>query len=256
MVITGRCALGQSYTNPCKMVMSILNIGLQNCSTERGLCDENIEKELKKCNSMDAIRKSKDPIVKESWLQSIYPVQKLMEGRLERLQLKDEPINCTHPVKDYEVRIFQCHLKELFPTLDTAKLQKAYTSKNEKYMQWKSVHCNENHYLFQVRKCSNRECCTETRLPREQLLWLPSPLVEESGQHFVKYEWLKASNVSDEKDRPSLKVVKSAKEKVQQKDSIPGVPIPEVPKKKHAMQFFETIRCDFCSKCLCPRKMC
>ena len=135
MVITGRCAPGQNYTHPCEKVMSILNIGLQNCSTERGLCDENIEKELKKCNSMGAIRKSKDPNVKKSWLQSIYPVQKLIEGRLERLQLKAEPINCTQPVKDYDVSIFQRHLKELFPTLDTAKLQKAYTSKNEKYMQ-------------------------------------------------------------------------------------------------------------------------
>lgn len=35
MLVAGRCAPGQSFTNPAERIMSILNLGLQNCSLER-----------------------------------------------------------------------------------------------------------------------------------------------------------------------------------------------------------------------------
>lgn len=38
MIIAARCAPGQSFTNPAERIMSILNLGLQNCSFERLIC--------------------------------------------------------------------------------------------------------------------------------------------------------------------------------------------------------------------------
>ena len=77
MVILARCAPGQSYTNPCERVMSILNLGLRNCATARETCDDEIEQKLKKCSSMDALRDLKDLNIEKSWLISIQPVQKI-----------------------------------------------------------------------------------------------------------------------------------------------------------------------------------
>ena len=47
----------------------MLNRGLQNCATQREKCDVDIENQLKKCNSMDAIRSVKDPNVKQGWME-------------------------------------------------------------------------------------------------------------------------------------------------------------------------------------------
>ena len=58
LLITVRCAPGHSYVNPAERIMSILNIALQNCATERFSCDDpSLENQLKKCHSMADIRK-------------------------------------------------------------------------------------------------------------------------------------------------------------------------------------------------------
>lgn len=56
MLVLCRCAPGQSWINPAERVMSILNIGLQNCSLERSACDEQSEKDFKKASSMSQLR--------------------------------------------------------------------------------------------------------------------------------------------------------------------------------------------------------
>ena len=77
---------------------------------------------------MDDIRSVKGPNVKQgpnmkqSWMESIKPVQRTIESRFQRLQLKGEPINCAS-VTYMEVPIFERHLKGLFPSLYTTKLQ-------------------------------------------------------------------------------------------------------------------------------------
>jgi len=69
MLVLGRCAPGHSWRNPTDRVMSILNLGLQNCSLERVLLDEAKKKLLKKCNSMSEIREKavKEPQLKEAY---------------------------------------------------------------------------------------------------------------------------------------------------------------------------------------------
>ncbi len=48
----------QSWTNPAKQVMSILNIGLQGCSLSRTEIDMDFETTMRKCNGMNAIRRA------------------------------------------------------------------------------------------------------------------------------------------------------------------------------------------------------
>lgn len=43
MLVSCRCAPGQSWSNPVERIMSILNIGLQNVSTEREKCSPEVE---------------------------------------------------------------------------------------------------------------------------------------------------------------------------------------------------------------------
>lgn len=56
LLIYARCAPGHSYTNPAEMVMSILNLGLQNVSLKRKPCEKKIEDALKNMNSMAEVR--------------------------------------------------------------------------------------------------------------------------------------------------------------------------------------------------------
>ena len=112
-------------------------------------------------------------------------------------------MKCNKPVTDVELASIAHHLKDLFPTIDTLKLHKAYTSKVESYTRWESVHCIENHYLLMVRKCENFQCCT--------LFWLPNPLIDERWEHYKPNEELKNEDKSDEKNRLSLYLTKPRK---------------------------------------------
>ena len=47
-LIPARCAPGHGYMNPAEMIMSLLNLGLQNVATERDPCnDKSVEKMVK-----------------------------------------------------------------------------------------------------------------------------------------------------------------------------------------------------------------
>jgi len=43
MVTLSRCAPGYSWQNPAERVMSILNLGLQNCALERTQCEKKMK---------------------------------------------------------------------------------------------------------------------------------------------------------------------------------------------------------------------
>jgi hypothetical protein len=51
MLILARCAPGHSFTNPAERIMSLLNLGLQNCATERSSSDVEGETLFRKCGS-------------------------------------------------------------------------------------------------------------------------------------------------------------------------------------------------------------
>ncbi|KAK7092705.1 hypothetical protein V1264_008410 [Littorina saxatilis] len=204
MVVSVRCAPGQSYINPAERVMSLLNLGLQNCATERSAMDEASEKIIKTCNSVSSIRDSekKNPNMKQQWMESIEPVQAAIASRFRRLKLKDEPVAVIDPVSEENIDALQRHLRELFPSLHLGKLQKLHTQRCNEYMAWKVAHCHETQYTFQVRKCDDVKCCPKATVSTS---WLPEPvLADKTEEHFLPYEEVKDTEPT-EKDRPSLK---------------------------------------------------
>lgn len=145
MFVAARCAPGQSWTNPAERVMSILNIGLQNCALTREKGSDELEKMLKSCTSMAAVRElgQKDPDVKEQWETTIEPVRRIVENRFRRLTLKDEPFQVLDPLPDAEVDYLSRHLSFLFPGLDKDKLVKSSTMRVKAYTEWVQKHCRQ-----------------------------------------------------------------------------------------------------------------
>ena len=131
MLILCRCAPGQSWLNPAERVMSILNLGLQNCALEREKGDEHMENYIKKCNSMASMRKlaETNPVFKEKWQHLINPLQNLLSERFNHLALKDKPFKSLTPVSDDSIDTLKSHLREKFPSLNVEKLQKIHTNK-------------------------------------------------------------------------------------------------------------------------------
>ena len=207
MLVLCRCAPGHSWRNPAERVMSILNLGLQNCSLEREKVNEDDEKLLKKCGSMSEIRQMamKEPHLKESYQESVEKVQATIQKRFRRLKLKDEPIVTADPVKDDEIDLFKRHLRELFADLDLEKLQKVHTEKVKSYVTWKEKHCRERQYSFQIRKCPDAECCIPSTCSSadEKFVWLPDPVLKDDG-HFKSYSEVNGTDTT-EADRPTSK---------------------------------------------------
>ena len=147
MVILAICAPGHSWRNPAERVMSILNLGLQNCSLERESSGDELEKKLRSHSSMQAVRDAavKQPELKDAWVESIEPVQATLRNRFQRLKLKDTPFQTFDPVVAGDMDILQRHLRELFPQLDLSKLQKVHTAKCKDYQTWMEIHCRQRH---------------------------------------------------------------------------------------------------------------
>ncbi|XP_045187636.1 uncharacterized protein LOC123545380 [Mercenaria mercenaria] len=209
MLIHARCAPGHSWTNPAERVMSVLNLALQNCSLERVRMSEEAEKEFQKCDSMAQLREmaAKKSEVKTQWQESIEPVQSTIRNRFLRLKLKDERFQAVDPMTYEDIDVIKRHLRDLFPTLDTDKLQKVHTSKVPEYADWMSRHCRQSHYIFQIKKCEDADCC----IPGEDMPWLPDPMLDETGDHYYKYDVAKTMETS-EAYRPSLKLNKQTKQ--------------------------------------------
>ena len=218
-IIAGRCAPGQSWTNPAERIMSILNLGLQNCAIGREPCSNGVEKLLKSCNAMKSVREKahRHPEIKEEWEKSVSGVQNLLRGRFERLALKEKPVSTMDPVEEEEIVALQRHLS-IFPGLDINKLIKEHTRKVASYQKWLDNHCRQRQYIFQIRKCNDLSCCTPSHLTKESLKWLPDPMLDASGEHFLPFQeaWNKDTN---ESDRPTLKAKASAKDGKKSKSS-------------------------------------
>ncbi|XP_052781350.1 uncharacterized protein LOC128217930 [Mya arenaria] len=218
MFVACRCAPGQSYTNPAERIMSILNIGLQNCALSRQKSTDEVENCIRKCNSMDSIRKVAvdKPEIKEQWEVAIEPLREVIENRFKRLSLKDEPIEAMYPTSEEEMDILKQHLHYLFPQMNTDRLVKAETNKVEKYAEWLDLHCKQSQYCFQIRKCDNPECCGPSSLDLE---WIPDPMLDDSKNHYRPFDELYGSETS-ECDRPTFQKPTERKKATKVKSSI------------------------------------
>lgn len=49
------------------------------------------------------------------------------------------------------------------------------------FFYFSATHCRERHYSFQIKRCSDPECC---RPASREWEWLPDPILDHTGQHF------------------------------------------------------------------------
>ncbi|WAQ96968.1 hypothetical protein MAR_029658 [Mya arenaria] len=201
MLILARCAPGNSWCNPAERIMSILNLGLQNCALERA-DDDGV---FKSCSSMNSIRElvGKKPELKDKWVSSVEPIQRVVQNRFSRLSLKGNSFKVEDPVSDDDIDLFKRHLAGMFPDLDLSKLQKKHTQSVESFQTWLDQHTRQRQYSFQIRKCGDPACCTAVSTPQELLEWLPDPVFrDESKEHYKSYAEVKGQDTNDH-DRPS-----------------------------------------------------
>jgi hypothetical protein len=229
MMIVARCAPGHSWTNPAERIMSILNIGLQNCALERCKGDDALEAELRKCGSMADLRSraALNPALKEKWQDLIEPVQSTIRNRFNRLSLKGTPFQTLDPVSAGDIDLLQRHLREHFPELDLKKLQKVHTKKVAAYGSWVEEHCRERQYSFQIQKCKDTSCCIPSTLPAAELQWLPDPVLKENDpDHFKTYQEVKGTDTTDN-DRPSLRKTSTETKKRVHAETAAGITTPK-----------------------------
>lgn len=210
LLVAARCAPGQSWTNPVERVMSVLNLGLQNCSLSRTACDDDIEKIIRKCNGMEDVRKAEieNPGLRDAWSASIQEVQQVIRSRFERLSLKDTRVVTQDPVSDADILSVKVHLEKLFPDLDLNRLQKAVVAKNSIFQNWVERHCRQRMYCFQIRKCTDPACCR--RKPEvQEIKWLPDPVLGVDKNHYKSFADVYGTETTD-CDRPTA-VTKSVK---------------------------------------------
>ena len=81
---------------------------------------------------------------------------------------------------------------------------KSETHKNQNYIDWVEKHCRQRLYCLQIRKCEDRECCTQ---PTRELTWLPDPVLQEGSEHFMEFDEVYGKETSD-KDRPTYQAPK------------------------------------------------
>lgn len=100
--------------------MSILNLGLQSVGLMHNEMKEELEKIMKKCNSMDDIREQlKNKIhLKEGLIESLQPTIDLMEGIFERLLLKEEYFKTFKAASDEDIDELWKSLLEIDETLE------------------------------------------------------------------------------------------------------------------------------------------
>ena len=176
--------------------MSILNLGLQNCTLSRKTCVDDMERIFHKCNGMDDLRNSeiKCPGLKTAWSESIADVQQVIRSRFERMALKDKCVLTRDPVSDVDIHSLKGHLIKLFPNLDLNRLQKSAVAKNSAFQLWVQRHCLQRTYSFQIRKCGDPTCCT-AKTP--QLPWLPDPVLDVDQCHFKCFDAVYGTDTTD-----------------------------------------------------------
>ena len=108
MLVAMRTCPTQSWTNVAERVMSLLNIALQHCATEREAMDVQFEKILKATNNMTNLREaaSKNPALKNAFATSMLPVMDLIANRFENMKLKDNQVQCFPSASDESVKRF------------------------------------------------------------------------------------------------------------------------------------------------------
>ncbi|KAJ8375334.1 hypothetical protein SKAU_G00059140 [Synaphobranchus kaupii] len=163
-----------------------------------------MENLLKRCGSMAEIRKAgeKNSELAEAWTTSVAPVLDTVAARYSRLKLKVEPITIMDAVTDAEEDAVMQVITTLFPAINPATVTKQQADKDPAFTEWVQQHCRRCQYLFQIRKCDNTECCSVPILLPERMIWLPDPMPDASGDHYLTLDEVMGTD-TDDTHRPS-----------------------------------------------------
>jgi len=126
LLVAGRTSPGHSWLNPCERIMSLINLSLQNVSLTRSECSSGMEQVLRVCNSMADVRKKAEKVdgLKDDWMQAVNPIVDILEDRMKRLALKDEPFICPKSAANEHVDEFENLVRFIDETIVKGKYQK------------------------------------------------------------------------------------------------------------------------------------
>ena len=206
-----RTAPYHSWKNPVERVMSVLNLGLQCVGLARAVLPEELEQEVRKCNTLSELRHI--ATTKSSFVtavqDSLSPVKVLLSRLFSRLCLHDQPIKMFTSATPEDINSFWTTLLVID---DSLKEKTQYNRKNivecSGVVNFIAHCCRSSHYSFDILKCGSPSCtmCKPPRLPGEvleKLHFLPHPTPKEDG-HYAPFAEVFGKATSEE-HRPSLK---------------------------------------------------
>ncbi|GES98595.1 hypothetical protein GLOIN_2v1782174 [Rhizophagus clarus] len=191
-----------SWKNPVERIMSILNLGLQSVGLMRTEMNDDSERLMSKCGTMNEIRKKaeENPTLKVDLNASLQAPINLVRSVFDRQFLKDEPLKTFTAASETEMERFW----ETIQLVDDSVTNEDRTAEHIKQrplLQKFFEHCcTARHYSFTIKKCGEPGC-TICRPPRclpedfDQLHRLPDPQPGED-MHYKSFEELYAMAIS------------------------------------------------------------
>ena len=209
MLIAVRTPPHNSWKNPPERVMSILNQGLQCIGLMRQKCSDDVEKDLKRANSLKCIRDlaKENPEVKNAIRDSVQPAKDLMRDIFRRLNLKGKFFKTFEPACQTDIDDLFSEMMKVDPTLFQDDTTKPITQNKPDFQKFLKTHCIQRSYMFSVKKCNQADCkaCRPPTLPTEifsSLHHLPDPVPND--EHYKSFAEVHRTQTT-EKDLPSLK---------------------------------------------------
>ncbi|GBB89518.1 hypothetical protein RclHR1_16200004 [Rhizophagus clarus] len=171
---------------PVKCIMSILNLGLQCVGLMCNEMSEELEKIMKRCNSMDDI--------------CIF----------ERLTLKEESFKTFKAASDEDICELWELLLEIDETLELDDRTKKSIKNKEKFQEFYNHCCKSRHYFFQIKKCGKADCNICKPLKSDEVDFsqvhslIPDPIPTIDKTSYKEFSEIYGT-ITTEQHRPSLK---------------------------------------------------
>ena len=158
MLLAMRTCPTQSWTNMAERVMSVLNLALQNVSTEREKIEDHFKEMIKWKNNMTKLcdPAAVEPSLKVAFQQCMLPVKTLLADRFESMKIKEHYIKSFPAATDEEIQTFFSIIHQMInPDIEIDNLNDSALSKSESYVQFLQKHTLSTTYTFQIKKCTD-----------------------------------------------------------------------------------------------------
>ena len=152
--------------------MCILNIALQGVGLARTEMKEEVEKEFRKCNGLNDIRKlaATNEEVQPELLKSVKGLTDMLNVLFRRLKLKEKPFRTQDPATDAEMDSLWNEILKVDSTLLKTDTTADKVNKKQVFMEFLRTHCCERNYVFAVKKCGSG-FCNICKPPRRRIFW-------------------------------------------------------------------------------------